>query len=385
MAVSLAADGYIYRVLRRRCTSRIPSRIHLIISALLILMALVAILIPRRDGDNATLLAVMWMLFGFLTVYVAKYVFVITDILACLPRFFGHRRLRWLSWTGAALALCVFATEWWGALVDRFRTEDNEVTVSIDGLPAAFDGLRIAQISDLHTGTFGTDTTFVSHLVDRVNALRPDVIVFTGDIVNSRTSELLPHTAPLSRLHAPMGVYSILGNHDYGDYANWPSTIAKKANLTLLKSLQEEMGWRLLLNETTMLHRGSDSLALIGVENIGDPPFAIYGSLPAAYPDLSDGVTKILLSHNPAHWADSIASTPAINIALTLSGHTHAMQIKVAEWSPAAWRYKQWGGLYHDADSTHALYVNIGAGTVGFPARIGATPEITLLTLKPTH
>ena len=145
---------------------------------------------------------------------------------------------------------------------------------------------------------------------------------------------------------------------------------------------QKNAGWRLLLNDTQIIRRGGDSIAIVGVENIGDPPFKIYGSLQKAYPALSDNVTKILLTHNPAHWTDSIADHPNRNIALTLSGHTHAMQIEVAGWSPAVFRYPTWGGLYKDKKGTHQLYVNIGIGTVGFPARIGATPEITVITLK---
>ena len=142
------------------------------------------------------------------------------------------------------------------------------------------------------------------------------------------------------------------------------------------------MGWRLLLNETVMLRNNGDSLALIGVENIGDPPFKVYGSLDRAYPNHSDSVAKILLTHNPAHWVDSISDHDNVRVPLSLSGHTHAMQMEILGWSPAKYRYPTWGGMYSDSDKKHQLYVNIGSGTVGFPSRIGATPEITLITLK---
>ena len=177
-----------------------------------------------------------------------------------------------------------------------------------------------------------------------------------------------------------MGVYAILGNHDYGDYFNWPAPQIKQANMQLLYDLYKQTGIRLLRNETVWLRRGADSLALIGVENIGEPPFTTYGSLRRAYPNLSDSIPKVLLSHNPRHWTDSIATDPAANVALTLSGHTHAMQIEIGKWSPSAWRYDTWGGMYTD-DAHRQLYVNIGAGTVGMPMRIGATPEITVITL----
>jgi predicted MPP superfamily phosphohydrolase len=178
-----------------------------------------------------------------------------------------------------------------------------------------------------------------------------------------------------------MGVYAILGNHDYGDYGVWDSPQAKANNMNELYNCYAKTGIQLLLNETTWLHRGNDSIALIGVENIGDPPFKIYGSLPKAYPALADNNTKILLTHNPQHWVDSIKGHNDMNIALTLAGHTHAMQIEIAGISPAAWRYETWGGLYADTNKRQ-LYVNIGAGAVGFPMRLGATPEITLFTLR---
>ena len=186
----------------------------------------------------------------------------------------------------------------------------------------------------------------------------------------------------LSELQARDGVYAILGNHDYGDYSDWATDDAKEADRRHLRDAIGNMGWRLLLNETEMIRRDGDSIAVIGVENIGDPPFHVYGSLAKAYPDVSDNVSKILLTHNPAHWTDSIADNPDINIPLTLSGHTHAMQMEVGGFSPAVFRYPTWGGLYADKDKKHNLYVNIGIGTVGFPARIGATPEITVITLK---
>ena len=150
--------------------------------------------------------------------------------------------------------------------------------------------------------------------------------------------------------------------------------------MRLMHQLQQQMRWHLLDNETIMLHRGTDSLAVIGVQNVGDPPFPIYGSLSKAYPAISDAAVKVLLSHNPVHWTDSIANRPEVNVALTLSGHTHAMQIACGRFSPAALRYKTWGGLYTDSLG-RALYVNIGIGEVAFPARVGATPEITLITL----
>ncbi|MCM1483892.1 MAG: metallophosphoesterase [Muribaculaceae bacterium] len=380
----LGIDWRIYRIASKRFASKVPARIHLVITGVLYALMLTAICMPRRGGSDGQLLTVMWLLFGVMSVYFSKLVFVLIDVVACIPRIWHGHRWRPVTFAGGVLGILTFLLMWWGALVNRFRVDINEVDVEVAGLPASFDGYRILQFSDLHTGTFGSDTTFVSRLVDTMNALNPDVIVFTGDIVNRRTEEMIPHAEVLSRLDAPDGVYSILGNHDYGDYSDWPSAEAKKDNMELMYRLQRGMGWKLLLNEHDALVRDGDSIMLIGVENVGDPPFATYGSLEKAYPNLSDSNIKVLLSHNPAHWEADIAPTDTANVALTLSGHTHAMQMEAFGVSPAALRYKCWGGMYDSPghDGAGKLYVNIGVGTVGMPMRIGATPELTVITLR---
>lgn len=382
IAFSLLVDGYIYLAARRRCASKVPSRLQLVSALALYVALIVGVSMPRRSGADASLIAIMWVLFGYMTFLVPKIVFTAMDIVASLPKLWHSRRWTWLSVAGGVIALAAFLAMWWGALVNRFRIDVKETDVTFSRLPASFNGLRILQISDLHVGTYGEDDSFIRRLVSEINALHPDVVMFTGDIVNRHSSELIPFMDALSGIDAPYGVYSILGNHDYGDYSDWPSEEAKSADLEQLCRMQSDMGWKLLRNRTEYLRRGSDSLAIVGVENIGDPPFRIYGSLASAYPATGDSVSKILLSHNPAHWTDSIAGREDVNIALTLSGHTHAMQIEVCGISPASLRYPAWGGLYRDRSGSHALYVNIGAGTVGMPMRLGATPEITLLTLK---
>lgn len=382
LVLNVFVDTYIYGILKHRFRSLLPSKIQLWSANALFILILAVICLPKRNCTNGMLMAMMWMLYTYIAFYLPKYLFVIIDLIAKIPCLFKRHRLSWLSITGAVLSVVTFVALWWGALVNRFNIDVKDVEIEIAGLPDGFDGYRIVQFSDMHVGTFGNDTTFVSTFVDRINALNPDLIVFTGDIVNSKTTELPPFVAPFSRLNAPDGVYSILGNHDYGDYSEWPSAEAKKSNLELMKKLQADMGWHLLLNETVMLRQDGDSIALIGVENIGDPPFKVYGSLSKAYPQLSDSVSKILLTHNPAHWTDSISGNADMRVPLSLSGHTHAMQLEILGWSPAKYRYPTWGGLYNDSDKQHQLYVNIGGGTVGFPARVGATPEITLITLK---
>lgn len=382
LAVAVAIDVYLGLQLRRRQPGRRGlRRFHVVVSALLNALLVALICVPKRRGGESELTMIMWGLYGYMSVYIPKLLFVIFDLLASIPRLWHKRRVRGLDVAGAALGGLIFVLMWWGALINRYNIDVREVEVEVEGLPAAFDGYTIAQISDMHVGTFGSDTSFVAKVVERVNALKPDVVTFTGDIVNRRSNELIPFVPVLSRLRAADGVYSIMGNHDYGDYYSWPSEAAKSDNLKELYDLQRAMGWRMLNNDHRFIHRGNDSIALIGVENVGDPPFHTYGNLDAAYSELGDPNVKILLSHNPAHWVTDIQGSPDKNIALTLAGHTHAMQMSIFGMSPAAFRYPTWGGLYKD-DDKHQLYVNIGLGEVGIPARIGAVPEITLLTLR---
>ena len=380
--LNAAVDFYIFKVLKQRVKYKFVSKLHLWLSIAFTIAVIVVISLPRRSGSDASLLAVMWSLFAYMSVYVSKYIFIVFDGIASIPHFWFKHRWKIVSMCGLALSFITFGFMWWGALINRYDINVNEVDVEIVNLPESFDGYRVAQISDLHLGTYQKDTLLSSTLVDSFNNLVVDVVVFTGDIVNRTTNELAPFITTLSRIKARDGVYSILGNHDYGDYSDWASDEDKKANNDLMSDYQCKMGWNLLLNETRYLKRGNDSIAVIGVENVGDPPFKNYGSLKDAYPDLNDSTVKILLSHNPAHWEREISNHNERNIALTLSGHTHAMQISLLGISPASFRYKYWSGLYADDSNRQKLYVNVGVGTVAMPMRIGANPEITILKLK---
>lgn len=383
LVINLAVDWYIYRQVTHRCRHPQPwGRVELWSAILFSLVLIAGIIIPAREGNNDILLAKMWLIFIYGSVYIPKTVGVIFDLIASVPRLFGHKRIKPVTIAGLVTAIILFGAIWWGAAINRFAIDDKEVEIELSDLPETFDGYRIAQFSDLHVGTYGNDTSYVIRLVDHINSLDPDLIVFTGDIVNRKTDEITPFVEVLGRLHAPDGVIAILGNHDYGDYMTWPSDEAKRGNMQMLYDTYDTAGINLLLNQTEWIRRGNDSIAIIGVENIGDPPFPIYGSLSKAYPIPGDSTTKILLSHNPAHWVDSISGNDKARIQLTLAGHTHAMQIEMFGISPAALRYKTWGGLYADSHERHQLYVNIGAGTVGMPMRLGATPEVTLLTLR---
>lgn len=383
LLLGVLADWYICRALRLRCShGRRFWYPFSVISAVLFQVALVVLIaIPKKGGSDAALVELMWILYAYFSVYLPKYLFVLIDLLGKIPCLVGARRLRGFSYAGIVVSVAAFFLMWWGAIVNRFNIDIEEVEFSHPLVPQDFDGYRIVQLSDLHVGSYGTDTAFISKLVERVNALDPDLILFTGDLVNRKTTELEPFAVVLSRLKAPDGVFSVLGNHDYGDYYNWPSPGAKAENMNQLLAHQRDMGWQLLRNRTQVLHRGSDSINIIGVDNIGDPPFPRYGDLDAAYPTLSDSTFKILMSHNPSHWTDDLRDSGTL-IPLTLAGHTHAMQISLGrKWSPGIFKYRTWGGMYSDS-TDQSLYVNIGIGEVGIPARIGATPEVTLITLR---
>ena len=373
--LNACVDYVIFRILKSRCRC-IWSRIYASISILITLFIIIVISIPRRDGSDGQLLFVMWSLFSYFSIYLPKYTFLLSRILC-----FKKKIVKYISPIGLLLGCICAILMWWGALINRYKVDVEEVVVEINDLPASFDDYKIAQISDLHLGTFNGDTIFVSKLVDIINTLDVDLVAFTGDIVNRKSEELLPYESLLSRIKAKDGVLSVLGNHDYGDYLDWATPKDKEENLRFMYEINQRMGWDLLLNESKYLYRGNDSIVVIGVENIGDPPFKVYGSLGEANQSLADSTIKILLTHNPAHWEQDIKDNKKYNIALTLSGHTHAMQIELFGFSPSIFRYNYWKGLYKDSLNRY-LYVNVGAGTVAMPMRIGATPEITVLTLK---
>ncbi len=373
-------DYYLYKVIKKRCENKLWAKCYALFSIIVAIAIVGVICLPRRTGSDDTLYFIMYGLISYFSIYFPKYTFLIFDIFSKIPKLFGSKRWKFVSKFGIISAIVTFILMWWG-VSNRNNINEKNVDVEIASLPKSFDGYRIAQISDLHLGSYNKDTTFVAKLVERLNSLEVDAVAFTGDIVNRKSSELQPFVETMSRIRAKDGVFSVLGNHDYGDYSDWESEEAKKANMQLMYNLQRQMKWRLLLNEYVTVYRDADSIAIIGVENLGDPPFKNYGSLEKADSLVDNFVVKILLSHNPAHWEREIKDNKETNIALTLSGHTHGMQFELFGLSPAVFRYKYWGGLYRDS-LQQKLYVNIGVGTVAMPMRIGATPEITILTLR---
>lgn len=384
--VNIATDYCIWkRIEKKFLPTRWPGITHAWLSLIGFIWIIVTICLPRRSGSNEMLITIMWMIFAYLTVYLPKYIYLIVSALDYIPKLWNKNRWSIFSLSGSIIAISLFIAMWWGAIINRTNIDIVEIELEYANLPEQFDGYRIVHFSDLHVGTYGNDTTFVSKVVDAINSTHPDLVLFTGDIVNRKSEELIPHTDALSRIKASDGIMSVLGNHDYGDYSTWPTIKAKKENMQLLYDLHDKMGWKLLNNSHHLINRGNDTIAVIGVENWGDPPFPQYGDLKKAMTALPDSTFSILLTHNPTHWDKEIADNADIDIALSLSGHTHAMQISIGEWTPAIYRYKHCRGLYNDSDNSHQLYVNVGLGTVALPMRVGATPEITLITLNRKH
>ena len=293
----------------------------------------------------------------------------------------GISRSTFLSWAGIGVGSTLFGTLLYG-FSNKYNYKIKRIPLFFDNLPKAFKGLKIVHISDIHSGSFN-DKIAVNHGIDLILKEKADLIVFTGDLVNDRHEEMLEYRDIFSRLNAPMGVYSTLGNHDYGDYVSWPSEFEKKQNLESLKQLQKGLGWRLLMNEHVVFERKGEKIALLGIENFGAKGrFPKYGRMQDAYPGTEAIPFKILMSHDPSHWDYQVKKEYA-DIDLMLSGHTHGMQFGLEnpyfKWSPVQWVYKQWAGHYKVQEQQ--LYVNRGFGFLGYPGRVGILPEITLIEL----
>ncbi|MBK5270644.1 MAG: metallophosphoesterase, partial [Bacteroidia bacterium] len=293
----------------------------------------------------------------------------------------GITRSAFLSWIGMLAGGSLFGSLVWG-FGNKYRYQVKRVRLSYNNLPKAFKGLKIVQISDIHSGSF-TNKKAVMKGVQKAMKENPDLILFTGDLVNNVSDEMKEYMDVFDKLKAPMGVYSTLGNHDYGDYVHWNSAEEKKANLEQLKEIHGALGWRLLMNEHIVLEKGDDKIAVIGIENwSAKARFPKYGDLGKAYEGADSYPFKILLSHDPSHWMAEVRKSYT-DIDLMLAGHTHGMQFGVEipgfKWSPVQYVYKEWAGLYEQENQK--LYVNRGYGFIGYPGRVGILPEITVLEL----
>ncbi|MFN8243661.1 MAG: metallophosphoesterase [Ferruginibacter sp.] len=294
----------------------------------------------------------------------------------------GISRSAFLSWLGFAAGGTLFGSLLYG-FGNKYRYEVKRQQLAFENLPAAFKGLKIIHISDIHSGSF-SDKKAVLHGVEKIMAENADLILFTGDIVNDRATEMHEYMDVFEKLNAPLGVFSTLGNHDYGDYVSWPHKgVSKEQNLENLKAIHASMGWRLLMNEHVVLEKDGHEIALLGIENWSSKArFPKHGRMDLAHPGTEKYAFKILMSHDPSHWEAEV-QTQYPDIDLMLSGHTHGMQFGVEipglKWSPVQYMYKQWAGLYENGKQK--LYVNRGFGFIGYPGRVGILPEITVIEL----
>jgi predicted MPP superfamily phosphohydrolase len=330
----------------------------------------------------------------FLLIYLPKLVFLMVYGIGMLPATLPRpparqpkrhypriSRAKFLSQIGIIMATAPFVTLLFGVLKGRFAFYTRHVKLQFPNLPEAFNGLRIVQISDLHLGSFGTNRDPLREAVELINAEKPDLVLFTGDLVNNFAGEARGWEEVFGKIKAPLGKYSILGNHDYGNYSTWPSVQRKEANFKSIVSANRRLGFKLLRNESVNIEKEGKKIALSGVENWGHPPFPQYGDLEKTWREVGDASFKILLSHDPDHWDAEVVGKK--NYDLTLAGHTHGMQFGVAlgnfNWSPAQYKFKRWADLYRAGDQY--LYVNRGLGYLGMPARVGMPPEITVFNL----
>ena len=367
-------DWYIYRQYIRQWKRPFLRLIYWVPSVLLLIGMLVIFGSFTPHSNSMKYLSLF--LITFLCINVPKVVFtLLAFLLKKVTRKIGYS----FHTNYIALVLSLFTMGYllFGATIGKRFFQVKEVSIESKDIPEGFDGYRIIQLSDMHVGSWEKDTRAMQKAVEIILRQNPDLIVFTGDLVNNLASELDPFMSVFSQLKAKDGVYSVLGNHDYSTYIKWETPEEQEAELESLKAKQAQMGWQLLNNRHVKLYQGNDSIALIGVENSGSHPFPDHAKLKEAMAG-TEGMFKILLSHDPSHWRREVL--PETDIQLMLSGHTHAMQTKIFGFTPAQFIYPENDGLYQEGDQV--LYVNVGLGFLLYPMRLGAWPEITLLTLR---
>ena len=315
-------------------------------------------------------------IFLLLCIALPQFIFVLFSALGNLIGLAWHPALTVGNGIGIIVGATISLAALYGMTFGWKQLTVKQVDLTFDNLPSEFDGYRIVQLSDLHVGSYGSRTTFLEKVVRTVNAEQPDLIVFTGDLVNTSSDEITPFKCVLSELRAKDGVLSVLGNHDYCLYGMKERPTDPREGAVQVVETERHMGWDLLLNEHRIITRNGVQIAVVGVENTGKPPFPEIGDLQGALSGLSDSTFKILLSHDPSHWRMEVL--PTTHIPLMLAGHTHAAQVKIGSWSPVQWMYNEWSGLYQEGNQQ--LYISEGVGGT-IPFRLGTKPEIIVFTL----
>lgn len=367
----LLPDWYIHRIYIRCKKSKLYSR--LLWWPTIGLLMLLALFIALHDSlhDYFGIYLIVTLCFC-----IPKLTFVVFSlVLRSINKVAGLKIPHAAISTLPAMAMLGYIL--FGAIKGKENFKVREVTFTSENLPEEFDGYRVLQLSDIHSGSWKGNPEALKRAIDICNSQNADLALFTGDLVNSRSDELIEFMNIFAGLKAKDGVYSVLGNHDYGTYVKWDSEADRIINIDSLIARENRMGWRMMNNSHTIIRRGNDSIAVIGVENSGRPPFPDYARLKEASAG-TEGMFQILMSHDPTHWRREVL--PKSDIELTLSGHTHDMQITFFGLSVSSFIYPEHNGMYMEGE--RGLYVNIGLGHVLFPMRLGAWPEITVITLK---
>ena len=384
-----ALDFYAFQVFKALQLSKIFEKAYWIFNVIGYLLIIYSVTIYDPQNHNLILLN---LIIGYtILIGVPKLIPIflgaVEDLYRTSNRFVSGEwlsRRRFVAIIGWGLAAVPFIGILHGIFRGRSQYRILNNSAAIKGLPNEFSGFKILQISDIHSGSF-IDFKEVEIGVNMILEQNVDAIVFTGDLVNNVYSEMTPWLDLFKKINAPYGVFSILGNHDYGDYVKWDSLDAKNQNMQNLLEMHKKLGWELLRNENFKIAKNGESLDMVGVENWGNPPFPQYGDLNIALKDLDPKTPKILLSHDPSHFDAEVVKHES-NIPLTLSGHTHGMQFGIEipgwiKWSPVQFKYPKWAGSYTDEKTRKSLYVNRGFGYLAFPGRVGIWPEITIHTL----
>ena len=390
-------DFYAFQAVRTTFRNKWINIAYLIIS--IVILGNFIYQLANMDRSTGLQIKVNLAIGLFLTLYIPKMVVMILmfgeDIIRvpqALYRYFSTggmaetgylpSRRKFISELALGVAAIPFVSFLYGMVKGKYNFKVLKYTLHFDDLPTAFDGYRITQISDIHSGSFDNKEK-IEYAVNLINEQASDVIFFTGDMVNNIASEMLPWKDTFSKLTAKDGMYSVLGNHDYGDYVRWDTAENKADNLEELKKIEKEIGFDLMLNESRFIEKNGQRIAIVGVENWGKG-FKQKGDLKKASEQLNENDFKILLSHDPTHWQEQVINDD-YHYHLTLSGHTHGMQFGIEipgliKWSPVKWRYKYWAGIYKEKGQY--INVNRGFGFLAFPGRVGIWPEITVIELK---
>ncbi|MBK7980859.1 MAG: metallophosphoesterase [Ignavibacteriae bacterium] len=405
-AIILAIDFYVFRGVKKliidlgKSQKKIIKILFWVIPVILIAGIFLVPALQERINPAEFIIYFHFLSGTFILFYIPKLIFIgfnfIDDIFRLSVNFISKikkqnpeevnsqkiSRSKFLTQVGIITAGIPFVSLIYGIGWGRFNITVRNEKIFSSKIPKNFNGLKIVQLSDFHIGSMLNQKDFVEEIVQSVNSLNPDLFLFTGDMVNNISEEMDSFLEILSKLKAKYGKYSILGNHDYGEYFQWKSEMDRLNNLERLKQLQKNIGLDLLLNENRKIEILGESIELMGVENWGLPPFPQYGNLKKAMENVDENKFKILMSHDPTHWDEQVLGYT--NIDLTLSGHTHGAQFGIEipgwRWSPVNMRYKRWGGIY--SENEQQLYVNTGIGYIGFPGRVGMPPEITVIELN---